>query len=106
MLMAQSVDVIWTAVGQHLRRLRLLALFKGIAIDVTPPFIDLASCKSTAHALMVVPGPIASAQLVSKDPDTVMVVTRSGAVESGPAGGDHRTRFASLLTPPFRLPAS
>jgi hypothetical protein len=56
--------------------------------------IDLASCWSEADALMVVPGPIASEQFVSKDPDSVMAVTRafSGKVESGSPGGGHRTQ--------------
>jgi hypothetical protein len=41
--------------------------------------------------MVVVPAAIAPAQLVGKDPDSLMVVTRafSGKVESGSASDDH-----------------
>jgi len=50
---------------------------------------------ATPDALVIVPGPIASSQFVSKDPDSVMVVTPAffSEAESGSAGGDHHAHL-------------
>jgi len=51
-----------------------------------------------SDAMVVVPAAIAPAQLVGKDPDSLMVVTRSfsGKVESSSANDDHHL----IVAPP------